>query len=246
MQPTPPLAETPALITGKPPTARETQILRTRSGVRLLILAVLLQWIPIVEYLGFTVAAFGVFQVIRGRRAFGVRYERLVVCSVLLFLGAAMSAIALDQEFSYTYDVAVHSDLGSAGAGLALVAYRGLAEGSLIIAVQIAACYVLLAHDLEDRTGRRLLYASLAAQILVAAATLLLVLLPDIQNAVPAAFVTGTPDVTALQAVTAEVSGVSSLRLVDALPALLFAYAYTRAFRRIDRGEIPPPASPPS
>ncbi len=249
MQSVAPSAAPSRLLAGRAPSEGEMRIWRTRSGIRLLILAVLLQWIPLVEYLGLIIGALGTLQVIRGRRAFGPWHDRLVLCSVILFVGAGVSAIALDQAFTYSVDVMLYANLGSSAPDTALATYRGLAEGSLIIAIVIAGCYLLLAYHLEDAIGHRLLFAALAAQVAGSVAVFVLFLSPLIQQVVPGAFASSPPDATALRAMAAEISGPSALRLFDSIPAIIFAWAYTRAYRLIERGEVPPrigaPASAP-
>jgi hypothetical protein len=202
--------------------------------------AVLLQWIPLIKYLGLMLAAIGVFQVIRGRKAFGEWHERLVWCSIVLFVGAGLSAFAFDQAFTYAIQVMGYADLGPAEPGFALTTYESLAKASLIIACQISASFVLLAYGLEDRVGRQLLLAGLALQIAVSVAVFVFILAPYLAQVVPPAFASDPPNANAMQAAAAEITGFSPLRLFDALPAILFAWAYDRAHRRIARGEIPP------
>lgn len=246
MPPNTPPVDLSALVAGRPPSEREKQIWGTRIGIQVLILAVLLQWIPLIEYLGLMVGGIGVFYVIRGRRAFGLRHQRLVWASIILFVGTEVSAFALDQEFAYTLLVARYSYSGSDAASLAIAAYDGLAVGSSAVAVFLAVSYVLLAFDLEDRDGRRLLFAGVAAQVAVSVALVAWVLPPLIHSAVPQAFATTPPDGTVLAAVDAEIRGVSALRLLDSIPAILFAGAYARAYRRVERGGVPPPETTPA
>ncbi len=82
-------AESVELVAGRPPSEREAAIGRTRIGIEILILAVLLQWVPLVEYLGYLVGAVGVIQVFRGMRVFGRRHERGVESSLAVFASAA-------------------------------------------------------------------------------------------------------------------------------------------------------------
>lgn len=246
MHPEPYPVETSALVAGRAPSERETQIGRTRMGIQLLILAVLLEWIPVIEYLGLMVGAIGVFLVLRGYRPFGLRHERLVWASVILFVAAEVAAFNLDNEFANAVDYAVYAYSGSAGASVALAAYEGLAAGSAVIAIQLGVPYVLLVFDLEDRDGRRLLFAGVAVQVVVSLALFAWVLLPFIHSAVPQAWTTTPPDGGVLAAVDAEIRGLSPLRLLDIIPAILFAGAYARAWRRIDRGAVPPGATTPA
>lgn len=239
-------AGVPELVAGRPPSEREATIWTARTGIEILILAILLIWIPVLEYLGYLIGAAGAIQVFRGAHAFGRRYQRAVGFSIAVFAAAAVVAFALDQDFVYAMDVAVYGNPGPTGAGVAVAAYDRLIGGSVVVALMIAVAYVLLAFDLEDGNGRRLLLAGVAVQVAVSIALAVLVLAPFVRQAMPQAFATTPPDAGWLAAAGVEVNGLSPLRLFDAIPAILFAAAYARAFRRIDRGQVPPPVTTPA
>lgn len=251
MHPDAPSLDLTALVAGRSPSEQEKRVAATRKGLRILILAVLLQWVPLVEYLGLMVGAVGVFYVVRGRKAFGLRYERMVLSAVILFVAAEVAAFALDNEFHYALDVVLYAYTGPDAARAAIAAYDGLAVGTMAVAVSLAASYVVLAFDLEDRPGRWWLLVGLASQVAASATLCVAVLLPMVEQAVPLAYSTSPPDSTALASVEAEIRGVSLLRWYELVPAGVLAWAYWRAVLRIDRGQLPgrrtsPPSTGPS
>ncbi len=239
MQPRPAGTDLSVLVAGRSPTEHEKHIWATRTGLWVLILALLLQWIPLIEYLGLMVGGIGIFYVLRGRRAFGLRYERFVWASIILFAATETAAFALDQEFAYTLDVARYGYSGPAAAALAVGAYGGMAVGASAVAVFLALSYVLLAFDLEDRDGRWWLLTGLATQVVVSAVVCSWILLPLVQQSVTQAYLVSPPDSAILATTDAQIRGFSALRLLDLIPASLFAWAYTRAILRIDQGGVP-------
>ncbi len=240
MQPQPPPLDLSALVAGRAPTEHEKEVWATRTGIQLLVLAILLQWIPLIEYLGLMVGAIGILYVVRGRRVFGPRQERLIWASVILFVAAEVAAFALDQEFGYALTVARYASSGTEAASAAVAAYSGMAVGASVVAAALAACYVLLTLELEDREGRWILLAGLAAQVAVSAALCAWVFLPAIQASVPQAYLANPPDAALLAAADALIRGASPIRLFDLIPAILIAWAYWRVVLRINRNEIPP------
>lgn len=239
MQPGAPATDLSALVAGRPPTELEKQVFATRTGLWILILALVLQWIPLIEYLGLMVGGIGIFYILQGRKAFGLRYERLVWTSVIIFVATEVTAFGLDNEFTYALDVANYSLSGPDAASYAVAAFNGMAIGASVVAAFLALSYVLLAFDLEDRNGRRWLLAGLTVQVAVSVAVCVWVLLPLVQQSVPQAYLTSPPDSAILAAADAQIRGFSALRLLDLVPALFFVWAYWQAFLRVDRGDVP-------
>jgi len=187
MQPNAPAVDLSALVAGRPPTDQERQVSETRTGLQVLMVAVLLQWIPLIEYLGLMVGAIGILYIVRGRRAFGLRHERLVWVSIILFVATELTAFNLDQEFGNALSVARYSYSGPDAASLAVAAFDGMAVGSSAVAAILAASYVILVFDLENRAGRRCLLAALITQIVVSAVVCVGIGLTFAQQSVPAA-----------------------------------------------------------
>ncbi len=246
MQPSPSATETAAWVAGRTPTEQERRIGWTRTGLGLLILAILLQWIPVIEFLGLMLGALGIVDLLRGCGAFGQRHRLLLGAAMILFVSAEVTAFGLDNEFTYWLSVARYGSGGAAAGAVALASYAGLAEGSAVIAIVVAVSYALLVFDLEDRRGRGLLLVGVASQAVVSVVVCAAVLLPFIQRTVPPAFATSPPDAAALATADAEIRGFSPLRLLDALAAMVFAWAYLRAYRRVNRGGAHAPGPGPA
>ena len=226
-----------------PPPGRETAISRTATGLALLAVAVLLQWIPVIQYLGLFLGAVGAILMILGRAPFGPRHEILVGVSVGVFVLTYLGEVVLGMSFAASVE-AIGSATGSAAASAFLGAWDGLEEGALVAVALLSVCFALIAFDLEDAPGRLLLIAGVVSQIVISTYLLVGVADPIIRQTVTQAFASNPVDVSVIQAGDAQIHGLSGLSALNAIPALLVAGAYAWAIHRIHRGVLPPPAPP--
>ncbi len=232
--PTTPPAPTPSL--------RETQVGRTRLGLGFLSFAILLLWIPTIQYLGLLLGAIGALLLLFGREPFGPRHGTLVEISIFLFVVAYAIEFALVGGFLSTVENAASGFPGSPGASQVLAAWNGWVLGVVVVVSLIGLSSLLITFELEDLPGRLLLLAGFVSQALIAAVLYFLVFGPVMANAVSQAFATSPPAVAPLETAVAEIQGLSTLRVLNAIPAVLFAGAYAWAWSRIARGMIPRPA----
>jgi len=217
------------------------QVEWTQTGLVLLIVGVLLQWIPIIQYLGLLLGAIAVLMIIMGSRAFGGWHEMLVWISVLLFIAAEIAEFTLAEGFVAAARGIPSTATGPSAANAFLAAYDGLVEGSLVVVSVISVSFVLIAFDLEDLPGRLLLLAGVGSQMVISAAVFLLVLNPLIHQAVTQAFASNPVDTAVLDAADAQVRGLTAVKILNSIPAMMFAGAYAWAHRRITQGKIPHP-----
>ena len=237
----------PPKLPPQTPEPSDQAVTRTRNGLLLLAVAVLLQWIPVVEYLGLVVGAVGAILMILGRRPFGDRHGILVGTSVSLFIAALILELLL--VFSFASSLTSIGGTGSAAANAFLGAWSGLEDGLLVAVSLTSVSFALIAAALEDWPGRLLLAAAVAAQIVISVGILVLVVDPILRVAVTRAFASTPVDLSVIEAADAQISGLGALRVLNAIPAVLFAAAYVWAHDRIGRGAVPPsarPARPPS
>ncbi len=220
------------------PTPDRTALSRTKTGLALLILAVFLLWIPVIEYLGLLLGAIGAILMILGRRPFGARHETLVWASVILFILTYAAEFVVLASFANSV-FGIGSSTGPSAATAFLGAWRGLEEASLAAVALMGVCFALIAFDLEDLPGRLLLLAGVACQVVVSVYLLVVVIDPILTQAVTRAFASNPVDLSVIEAADAQISGLGALRVLNAIPALVFAAAYAWAWRRIDRGVIP-------
>ena len=217
---------------------------RTQTGLVLLAIAVLLSWIPLVEFLGLLAGAVGVIFILLGRGPFRMRHEVLVWASVGIYVLAYLGEIVLGMFFASSVR-AIGNGTGSAAADAFLSAWRGLALGTLVAVAFISLSFALIAFELEDAPGRLLLVAGVVAQVVISAYLLLVVADPILQQAVTKAFASNPVDVSVLEAADAEVHGLGALTVLNAIPAVFFACAYVWARERLLCGAVPASSTPP-
>ena len=243
-----------------PEVQRRKEIIRTETGVLLLVVGILASWIPFVGAVGLAITFVGALLVIFGRRAFGPIHRRNLTISILLFVlatavvfiaGAVIVLAALGSIPSGSDQAHIAAVFETAITNLLIVSAVGATVTSL--------SNVLFTYALQNRVGRLLLWAALGASLGLQAAIVVLALplLPGISEDIARQIVTsGRVDTAAMSsAISGQASG---LGLVGVIPAAMYALADYLAFARIHRGEIPlaeldlvpaavaPPARPPA
>jgi hypothetical protein len=217
---------------------------RTRAGLGLMALAVLLSWIPIIELVGFVIGAIAAILLVLGAPAFGPRHGRLVWAAVILFVGAEITELVLFGSFSATISNLPSGASGPETVATVLAAFDTLIVGSLVVASIVSVCFALIAFELEDPSGRVLLIGGVVTQILVSVSLFVLVLNPLIHQAVAEAFASSPPDMSAIVTADAQLRSLSGLRLLNSIPAVFFAGAYAWALHRASGRATPLTWSP--
>lgn len=225
--------------------ARQKKVQRTGTGILLLILAVLLQWIPLVEIVGLIVGAIGVVLIILGADAFPQRHARFVWTSVSLYLIGFLAALVLGVGFASTVSSLPANASGSAAASTLLAAFDGLITGALVSLAFLSVSQALIVFDLEGGWGKTLLLSAVVVQMVISVLLFALVLDPLVHAAVSQAFASGTLDLAPIVAADDQIRGMSGYTLLNALPAVLFGVGYSEAYRRLTRGALPQPIAPP-
>ncbi len=221
---------------------RRRQVDRTKYGVLVLALAMLVSLVPFFGTVCLSIVLFlvGLILMAIGRKAFGGRHAAFVMGSVALVVLYVVLLVVLSVWFVLVIDAAARTgDLG--GISATFWTYLG---GVLAAGFLEAIAWVLIVHELENRLGRFLLYGAFVALVLIQVAVLVL-LAPQV-NAILAALQNGTltdpndPRILELDSVT------TTLSLVGAVPTILFAGAYLLAYLRVSRGDVPgtPPPAP--
>lgn len=235
----PAYAYPPPFAYGPPPMEmeRRKQIDRTKTGILLLLIGTLLSWIPIIQFIGFLLLLIGAILVILGRKAFGPAHSRNVIVSIILFVVGIAGSFALGFALAIALVPVI---LGQTADPNALQnAFTTLFVGEIILAAVAGIASVLFTYQLQNPTGRILLWAGYGSSVGVQVAVFLIAA-PLLQDAVSQYIASGDPSaLLALQGQT----GV--LELLSVIPALIFTGANYIAWSRINRGEIPAPAAPP-
>jgi hypothetical protein len=130
---------------------------------------------------------------------------------------------------------------GPETASKVLAAFDTTLYALLVVVSILSICSALIAFGLEDRLGRLLLCAGVAAQIAVSVSIFVFVLIPLVHQAIEQTFAVTPPDMSIITAADAQVRSLRGLAVLNSIPAALFAGAYLWAYRRIARGETPSP-----
>ncbi len=217
---------------------------RTVAGLLLMVVGLSLSWVPYVDEVGELLILIAVILLFLGRWGFDESHRR----AVLRGGGLVLAAIVVGLLVGVVFVGVVIDDASSIGTNSTAVSQFGATlVGQLDLLFVISAVlvfftalgYTFLGSGLADAPTRRLLWAALVAQVGASAVQLALVL-PLVRSAVHQATQGSTLDVSTITGVetTAALYG-----LVNAVPAILFAWAYYRV-RETAIGWRPTPRIP--
>ena len=241
----------PGFAYGPPPweAERRKQIDRTKTGVLLLLIGTLILWIPLIGAIGGLLLLIGAILVILGRKAFGPAHARNVMISLGIFIVGIIASVVLGLVFILTLSTALAQLSGSATpeqiAAAVQSAFNTFLLGAIVVAAISGIASVLFTYALQNPTGRILLWAGYGANLAVSIAVFV-VIGAALSAALALATSGGSFDETPILAVQVQIT---TLGLLSAIPAVLFAGANYIAWSRISRGEIPagsggPPGMP--
>ena len=214
----------------------DKKIDQTRTGLLLLVVGLLLSWIPYIQYIGWILELIGVILVIIGRDAFGARHGQYVIYAVVIYSIGFIAEFMLGLLFAGTILSVTGPGVSASSASATMTsAFESLLWGSLVISVLLGISTVMLVYLLEAANGRTLLWLAFAAQVAMGTAGVIIVG-PLISHAIALAFASSPPNTAPLLNLDNELT---SLRLLGAIPAVIFAFAYYLAVKRIDSGSIP-------
>ncbi len=207
--------------------ARQKQIDRTRTGLLLLFIGVLLSWVPYVSFAGIIIVLVGAILVIVGRKAFGPAHSRNVLIALALFVGGIVGLVAvLVLLVNAIITTAVPTTPEEV---LALM--TTYIPALLVIGGISGLSYPLLAHAVSSRTGQILLWVGYAATLGILVVTYITLI--GIFEA--AAAVTGDP----FGFLTAFLTAFLTIFLLFVVSSVLYAVGYYLAYSRVKHGEIP-------
>ena len=225
------------------PSERGTQTSRTSTGLMLLALAAIVQWIPTVGWIGLVPGAIGAVLMLLGVGAFGERHRTLVWASVLVFIFAEALAFLLGVSLAASLGAEAGAT-GPSAAGTVLGTMDATLEGAIVAGVLSSVAWALIAFALEDHVGQALLLASVVATALIGVALFVFILDPLIHAAITQAYASSPPNAQVIENADASLHGITAVVALDAIPPIPVAAAYVWAVHRIDRHVIPLPAPP--
>lgn len=213
---------------------------RTKTGLLLLLIGVIVGVIPIIGIVGLVLAVVGTILVILGRRAFGDKHSTYVLISVGVYIFGFIIVFFVALIFA----ISIASAAGTATSRSMLIQIMTSALNSLIIGVIIGGAitsfsYVLFTYAIQNQVGRILLWTAYGVSLALEAA-IFLIITPQISTALSASIATGSFDPAPINALRAQIS---SFEILNLIPYGLYALSYFIVYSRINRGEIPARAS---
>lgn len=218
--------------------ARRSDIDKTKAGLLLAIVGVILGAVPFAPGIGLILVIIGTILILLGARPFGGSHSSyvkgslaLVILGIIIAFAVALTASSLDQ-------------LSSGGTGQALQlqsvtsTFDGILVGLIIGGVVGGVAYVLLTYDLQERSGRFELYVAYVSQIIV------WILIAVVFSGLVAAASSGPAGGFDISQIRSLQSQLQYLQLAGLIPAGLFADAYYRVYSRINDGYLPERARP--
>ena len=223
---------------------RQKQIQRTKTGVLLLLVGVLLVWAPYLSIVGYIIIQLGAIFVILGRKAFGPVHARNVVLSkVLIMIGFAILLIGAIFAFAPTITSLLPGgtpDPAAVTSALNTTLLLGIPS-----AVFLGLGFLLFTVALQNERGRLFLFAGYGAYIMLEVA-IFVVVSPAIPRLVADAFASTSVVSDALVAASTAFSAqTQQFGYLGVIPAVISAIGTYFAWTRINRGEIPPSTPSP-
>jgi hypothetical protein len=212
------------------------QIDRSKTGLMLLLIGIVIEVIPIIGIIGFFLALAGVIMIILGRQAFGDQHSFFVGVSVALYIFGVIAVAILVASVPSALQSAIssNSDPNSLAQAVGGV-FNGYLTSAIIVGAIAGLSNVLITYKLQDAKGRLMLWAGYLTSIIVGI-TVLLIISQAVPAAVRQSYATGSLDPAPLQGLISETQ---ALALLGILPTLIFAAAFYNAVSRIESGAIP-------
>ena len=214
---------------------------RTKTGLLLLIIGLLIGPIPFVGIIGVILDLIGAILVIIGRKPFGPAHSRNTIWSVVIYsVGIAVviiGSVAFTLSvISASFNPSVNGAFDQNTVGQALASsFDGLLIAAAIGGAVIGIANVLFTYAIQNKNGRTLLWSAYIASLAVSVVTIL-VIGPLITNAFQQAVSGGRYDPGPISALQLQESIIG---LLGYIPALIYAVAFYSVVSRINRREIP-------
>lgn len=199
----------------------------TLNGLILATFAIIMLWIPYIQYVGYIAMFIGSVFIIIGRGAFGSRHALMVRSAVFLFIISLGAEVVLVVGIIGNV-VNISSNISALQSYLNSVMIAAIVVGTLM-----AISQTLLVLGLSDRTGMTVLFLAVAATVAVSM-FVYLYLTPMLLQAANQAYATNST----LPLLSLE-SKINTYRLLDGIPNAFMAAGYYMAFLRVRNGRFP-------
>jgi hypothetical protein len=221
---------------------RTHDISRTKTGLLLLIIGILLGPLPYVNFVGGILAIVGAILVIVGRKAFGPTHSRNTIWSIVIYcVGIAIVVVGSVAFFFAVVSASISSASGGTANSTTVAqslssSFDILLIGAAVGGAVIGLANILFTYAIQNRRGRVFLWGGYAAGLAVSIVEFMIIA-PLISNAASQAFTGTTYNPAPFSALQAQQQVLS---LLGFIPAILYATAIYIAWSRIGKGEIPP------
>lgn len=214
---------------------KRTQVDRTKTGLLLLIIGIVLAPVPFIGAIGGILALIGAIMVILGRDAFGRPHSNYTIWSVILYVVGFVVIFASGVTFGFSIATAA---LGTSGATISdtlTAAIDNLLIGIIIGGAITGFGTVLFTYALQETIGRVLLWIGYASALVVGV-LIFSVVGANIGQVVQQSLSGGVFNPAPINDLQARLR---VLQLLNFVPALINASAYYRAWSRVNKGELP-------
>lgn len=211
-------------------------VTRTKTGIGLLIIAVLIMWIPYIDIIGFLVGAVGAILIILYRGTFGGRHEVYTIAAFVIFLVGFIVELVSIGFLTAGLSSAVGSGTPNISAVTADV--RSFYIATISIGAFISISYVLILFDLESMVGKLSSILGFVSGVVITVFVSLTVY-PIVANGLRSALSATPVNTAAISSATAKLNGLTALKALSVIPAIFFVVGYLTVLVRIGRGEIP-------
>ena len=214
------------------------------TGLLLLLIGFLLIWVPDVSFVGDLLIFIGIIFLWLGRHEFAephprnvVRGSLLVLASILLAVGLAIWFVAAIVGAAFSAGPSATPSSLSASITSALGVF---VVGAIVLEILLLLGEIWIVYALADRVVRELLWAAFAAQMAISV-ILLAIIYPRISGVVQQS-VNGTAVNTG--PITAFQTQIEIYSLLNAIPALMFAYSFYQIRERLKREPVTATVTP--
>src|SRR2546426_5943212 len=213
-----------------------TAIGRTKNGLILLAASLLLDPIPILNYLGVILAIVGTVLMILGRGVFGDAHSRNVVLSVVIYVVGLVILFIIGASFALSIaSIELSGASGASAAAAISSSFDDLLTGAIVAGAVLGIATILLTYAIQSRTGRILLLAGYVSSLLIGILVFSIVG-PQLSTVVSNTIATRNVDRSGIDSLQSEIQ---LLRFLNFIPGIIYAVAYYLLWERIDMGDIP-------
>jgi uncharacterized membrane protein len=193
----------------------------------------------IVSFIGVILSLIGVILFFMGRKEFGEKHQKNIKNAVIIFVIAFIVIVSVIAIFIASVIFSTITTISSTDSNTSLAAPTSL----LVIVVSIVGAvlggliYYFALIELEDKTGKKILYAGIVTSIAISIVTSFY--LAGMFSGLFSSISTGSRNFSALPFT----QSIGKIGILGIIPNLLYLYSFYIPYKRIKDGEIVPVVS---